>query len=266
MSPHGARQTHCSCHKRSPLGSALSKEAWFSFLNFLLHRRNKFLKYLHENRHTLEYNAGYVSRFAADLVRPSCHALSRRPADVSDLLGAHFPSADPLHARPSHPQFHSLFAHGVCVVQLGDNGNGLKRTFKTQFDTFCRHLESEEDLWAAMISGCFRDLELEAESPRYTINEWWEPNQPILEFYDLLQLWTEAEEEIAGSVCCDGFDVAELAGVRAVLEEAIKVTDDHLDRTIAYHESCTRGVEELQDIQTQWIALGIEFKVPLRMF
>ncbi|KAJ3536047.1 hypothetical protein NMY22_g6208 [Coprinellus aureogranulatus] len=173
----------------------VAQTAWRSLSQYLWVRRDNFLQFLLDNRRALAFNKRYVDFFCADL-------------EVS------------------------LTLTGIASSIAKWDRTYINFRLVDLFERLHVHCLSDEDLWAAMTSGCFLDtVDYFGPKEQFPRVEWWGQNEAIPTFASVLDEWEE--------VCLRRMESISLRrGISAsVLKEVIKemegeqvVMEDILDR------------------------------------
>ncbi|KAF6742955.1 hypothetical protein DFP72DRAFT_1081034 [Ephemerocybe angulata] len=135
-----------------------SPSLWDSFLHFVTYRRELYLQYLYQNRHSLVFERRYTDLFKQEL-------------DTAIALQG----------------LHSL------VVEFNRTSNPLR----TLMRRLHLHVGSTGDLWAALCNGCLLDDgsllgEPLLKSCPFKIREWWDADLPPHTITSVFKEWEEA--------------------------------------------------------------------------
>lgn len=172
----------------------------------------------------------------------------------------------------------SLEAHGLCLNVLGKRATGLDSAFQEQFRSYCLHVGSDGDLWAALVSGCLLDrcfwLDSETEFAQgqrpypYPILNWWEPSQPLPTLGRVLWEWRLIRAAMAGSVRAEGWmNEKDMDEVIDVVGTAVRTIDDYMVLSQQHAKSLIENRREVFRVMKRWIECGIDSPQPtLRIF
>lgn len=166
--------------------------------------------------------------------------------------------------------------HGVCVSLLERDTTGLDSTFREQVASYLLHLDSDHDMWAALVSGCFLDRVYyppgEADFPPghrpypFSIRDWWKPSERPPTSLDVIREWETVRAEMVSSVRMEEW-LGPSEELQDILQNATDTINSHLAYSGGYDKAVAESRVRLREIMLRWVDIGIDIPTsPLRMW
>ncbi|KAJ3533260.1 hypothetical protein NMY22_g7404 [Coprinellus aureogranulatus] len=191
----------------------VAQTAWKSLLNYLWFRRDNFLLFLHDNRRALAFDKRYVDLFYADL-------------EVS------------------------LTLTGIASSIAEWDRTYIDFRLSDLIERLHIHCLSDEDMWAAITSGCFIDAtDYFGQKEEFPRIEWWGSNRAIPTFASVLDEWEEGCLRRMDSISLGrGINSSSLKEVIRQMEDEEVVMEEALNRIATSARSFGEVVRVLNQV------------------